>query len=131
MIHFYELRELVMNGGIFTWSNNQDPPILEKLDKILVTKECEDIFPQVCVNKSPREISDHNPLVLTTGKCDNLPHIQFNLIYVGSKTLNCLFLLKRFGISLVRPEQQLIRFNKNSSYSNNFLRVGGLTCKEK
>jgi exonuclease III len=25
MIHFYELRELVMNGGVFTWLNNQVP----------------------------------------------------------------------------------------------------------
>ena len=66
-----------MNGGLFTWSNNQDPPMLEKLDRILMTKEWEDIFPQAFVNKLPREVSDHNPLIITTGKCDNLPHIQF------------------------------------------------------
>ena len=39
LIHFYELSELNMNGGMFTWSNNQDPPTLVKLDRILVTKE--------------------------------------------------------------------------------------------
>jgi len=39
LIHFYELRELNMNGGMFTWSNNQDAPTLVKLDRILVTKE--------------------------------------------------------------------------------------------
>lgn len=77
LIHFYELRELAMNGGLFTWSNNQDPPVLEKLDRILMTKEWEDIFPQVFVNKLTREVSDHNQLILATGKCDNLPHIQF------------------------------------------------------
>jgi hypothetical protein len=49
VIHFYELRELVMNGGLFTWSNNQDPPVLEKLDRILMTKEWEDIFPQTII----------------------------------------------------------------------------------
>jgi hypothetical protein len=52
LIQFYELRELVMNGGLFTWSNNQDPPILEKLDRVLVNKEWEDCFPQVIVQKS-------------------------------------------------------------------------------
>ena len=25
IINFFELRELIMNGGVFTWSNNQDP----------------------------------------------------------------------------------------------------------
>lgn len=45
LIHIYELRELIMTGGRFTWSNNQEFPILEKLDRILVTKEWEDLFP--------------------------------------------------------------------------------------
>lgn len=39
VIGFYELRELVMNGGMFTWTNNQEIPILEKIDRVLVTKE--------------------------------------------------------------------------------------------
>lgn len=25
IINFFELRELIMNGGVFTWSNNQNP----------------------------------------------------------------------------------------------------------
>ena len=33
LIRFYELRELIMAGGMFTWSNNQENPVLEKLDK--------------------------------------------------------------------------------------------------
>jgi hypothetical protein len=77
LIHFYGLRELIMNGGLFTWSNNQDPPVLEKLDRILMNKEWEDIFPQAAVNRLPHEVSDHNPLIISTGKCGNLPHIQF------------------------------------------------------
>lgn len=42
IIHFFELRELIMNGGLYTWSNNQDSHILEKLDRILVSKSWED-----------------------------------------------------------------------------------------
>jgi hypothetical protein len=34
LIHFYELRELVLNGGLFTWSNNQENPTMEKLDSL-------------------------------------------------------------------------------------------------
>ena len=66
-----------MNGGMFTWSNNQDPPTLVKLDRILVTKEQEDIFPQAVVRRLLSEVSYHNPLIVTSGKCDGLPHIQF------------------------------------------------------
>jgi hypothetical protein len=29
------------------------------------------------MNKLPREISNHNPLIVSTGKNENLPHIQF------------------------------------------------------
>ena len=68
VIQFYELRELYMNGGLYTWSNNQENPILEKLDRILVTREWEDLFPQAMVNKLPREVSDHNPLIISSGK---------------------------------------------------------------
>ena len=42
-----------------------------------MTKEWEDIFPQAIVNKLPQEVSDHNSLIISTRKCDNLPHIQF------------------------------------------------------
>lgn len=66
-----------MSGGMFTWSNNQDPPTLEKLDKILISKDWEDFFPHAIVKKLPREISDHNPLIISCGAPKNLPPIQF------------------------------------------------------
>lgn len=64
LIHFYELRKIVMTGGMYTWSNNQEFAVLEKLDRVLVSKDWENIFPQAMVTKMPREISDHNPLIL-------------------------------------------------------------------
>jgi len=76
IIHFFELRELIMSGGMFTWSNNQDPPTLEKLDKILISKDWEDFFPHAIVKKLP-EISVHNPLIISCGTPKNLPPIQF------------------------------------------------------
>lgn len=66
-----------MSGGVFTWSNNQEPPTLEKLDRILVSKGWEDIFPHAMVRKLPREISDHNPLIISCGSPKNLSYIQF------------------------------------------------------
>ena len=56
-----------MSGGLFTWTNNQDPPTLEKLDRILVSKDWQDSFPRAIVKKLPREISDHNPLIISCG----------------------------------------------------------------
>ena len=66
-----------MSGGMFTWSNNQVPPTLEKLDRILVSKDWEDSFPHAMLKKLPREVSDHNPLIIVSGTPKGLPHIQF------------------------------------------------------
>jgi len=46
LINFHELREIEMSGGTYTWSNNQEDPILEKLDRILMSKDWEDLFPK-------------------------------------------------------------------------------------
>lgn len=77
LINFYELEEIVMSGGLFTWSNHQDNPTLEKLDRILVSKDWEDVFPTVLVRRLPREVSDYNPFILTTSHGNPLKHIQF------------------------------------------------------
>lgn len=77
LISFYELRELNMSGGCYTWSNNQDPPLLEKLDRILVSSSWEDLFPQATIRKLSREVSDHNPLILFSGLCQKRQHIEF------------------------------------------------------
>jgi exonuclease III len=45
IIHLYELRDLHTSGGIYTWSNNLIHPTMEKLDRILVSKEWESLFP--------------------------------------------------------------------------------------
>lgn len=66
-----------MCGGLFTWSNNQENPIMENLDRILITKEWEVLFPQIVVNKLPREISNHNPLIIYAGKSNDFSFIQF------------------------------------------------------
>jgi hypothetical protein len=77
IINAYELMEIVMNGGKYTWSNNQTPPTLEKLDRFLMSKGWEDIFPRVVVRKLPRETSDHNPPILITENNTPLKHLEF------------------------------------------------------
>ena len=77
LINFFELKELEMSGGVYTWSNNQNPPTLEKLDRILVSNSWEDLFPTAIVTKLPREVSDHNPLILSCGQQKKANPIQF------------------------------------------------------
>lgn len=77
LISFHELRELDMSGGVFTWSNNQENPTLEKLDRLLISKDWEDLFPLAMVKKLPREVSDHNPLIILTNSKSPTKTIQF------------------------------------------------------
>ena len=60
------LSEIHMNGGMYTWTNNQVHPTLEKLDRILMSSDWEDLSPQVNVRKIVRDISDHNALLLSS-----------------------------------------------------------------
>jgi exonuclease III len=66
IINTCELRELELSGGQFTWSNNHAVPTLEKLDRFLISKEWEVLFPLTTVHKLVREVSDHNPIILDT-----------------------------------------------------------------
>jgi hypothetical protein len=57
-----------MHGGKYTWSNKHVIPTLEKLDRVLMSPEWEDLFPLVHVRKLVRDISDHNALLLNMGE---------------------------------------------------------------
>jgi hypothetical protein len=66
IINSYELRELPLFGGKFTWSNNRHNPTLEKLDRVLISSSWESEFPLCNLRKIPRYMSDHNPLIVRT-----------------------------------------------------------------
>ena len=66
IISTFELLDIPLVGDKYTWSNNHQIPTLERLDRILISKQWEDLFPIVFVYKLPREVSDHNPLILST-----------------------------------------------------------------
>jgi hypothetical protein len=50
-VNTYELRDLPLNGGKFTWSNNQSDPTLERLEKIQISKDWETLFPLPNIRK--------------------------------------------------------------------------------
>ena len=80
-----------MNGGLYTWSNKQQNPTLEKLDRVLMSSSWERQFPLTFVRKLVKEISDHNPLILNTD--DFLPNpvrkrdFKFDLNWLKTRNL--------------------------------------------
>ena len=72
-----ELIDLHMSGGRYTGSNYQTNPTLLKLDRFLVSKDSKDLFPSVMVHKRPREVSDHNPLILSIKANQPMKHFTF------------------------------------------------------
>jgi hypothetical protein len=77
LVDFHELKEIEMSGGTYSLSNDQEIPTLGKLDRILVSKDWEELFPHVCVRKLPREVSDHSPLILSSGLMTHAKKIEF------------------------------------------------------
>lgn len=79
-----ELMEIQLSGRRYTWSNNHENPTYELLDRVLVSPSWEDTFPLVTVTALSRELSDHTPLLISTGVVTKNPR-QF-------KFENCWFL---------------------------------------
>jgi hypothetical protein len=62
-----DLREIEMSRRKYTWANSNWVPTFERLDRVLVSTEWEQKYPLVAVDALTREISDHTPLLLSTG----------------------------------------------------------------
>jgi hypothetical protein len=60
--------EIPLSGRRYTWSNNQENPTFELLDRVLISPTWEEKFPLVTVTTLSRDSSDHTPLLITTGK---------------------------------------------------------------
>lgn len=129
LMHFYELREIVMSGGMFTWSNNQEVPTLEKLDRILVTKEWEDIFPQASVSRLPREMSDHSPLIVSTGKKGSLPFIQFKFELGWLKNLEFFPLVEKIWRKPCRAKSALDKIQQKLKLFKQFFKGWGFNLQ--
>lgn len=63
----WALIELNPSNRRFTWTNNQDPPILSKIDRIFVTSSWDAAFPLSSIKALDRLPSDHSPLVIDSG----------------------------------------------------------------
>lgn len=58
------LQDIALIGRRYTWSNGQDAPTLERLDRALATVEWFILFPYHCLKQLSSDCSDHWPLLL-------------------------------------------------------------------
>lgn len=65
MISHMELTEIPLHGKRFTWSNMQQPPLLEKLDWVFTNNSWTLTYPETSCSALSMEVSDHWPLVVT------------------------------------------------------------------
>jgi hypothetical protein len=116
-------------GGKFTWSNNQKSPTLENLDRIIISKEREDFFPTCMVFKLPREVSDHNPLILSTNTNHPLKHLSFIYELSWIKHPDFMPNVQKIWEVPCHTNCELTRIQKKLKKSNNSLRGRALINK--
>ena len=66
-IEDFNLVDLPLEGGCYTWSSGTDQPTMSRIDRALVTLVREDHFPDVIQRILPRPISNHSPILLEAG----------------------------------------------------------------
>ena len=63
-ISSYMLRDIPLEGGLFTWSNNKAK---SKIDRFLFLDKWDEFFPSILQNRLPKILSDHFPILLECG----------------------------------------------------------------
>ncbi|KAF3786664.1 hypothetical protein EJ110_NYTH25044 [Nymphaea thermarum] len=61
----FGLFDVPSTNGTFTWSNNRNPPILRRLDRIFLSPELFSAFPSSSLDLGLRHLSDHASLLLS------------------------------------------------------------------
>jgi len=74
LINDLALQDLCLKGRRFTWSSERDSPTLERLDRVLVSDDWLDVFPDHSLSALSTECSDHAPLLLKTDCA--IPHFK-------------------------------------------------------
>lgn len=68
----FALEDVYLSGRRFTWSNRQEQPTMERLDRLLVSAEWMLIFTNHRLRPLSSDCSDHCPLLLDRHRYRNL-----------------------------------------------------------
>lgn len=66
------LKEVYLNGLRYTWSNEQSPPTLVRLNRVLCTSDREELHGECHLRCLTSVVSDHSPLLLDCCPCHTL-----------------------------------------------------------
>ena len=74
-----DLFDLGFSGPAYTWTNKRfsSTPIFERLDRCLANAEWCTLFPNTNVFNLPIILSDHAPILISTGSTFRRPKLQF------------------------------------------------------
>jgi hypothetical protein len=79
------LMDILLARGFFTWSNDQDPPTMLRIDRFLVPPDWEEHFPNLIQIPLPRPLSNHFSILLDSGGMSREDHTHLNLKTCGRK----------------------------------------------
>lgn len=66
-ISLCSLRDIPMERGIFTWSNNRVTAAMSRIDCFLYLNNWEDLVPTILQKRLPRFLSNHFSIILECG----------------------------------------------------------------